>query len=182
MNPFELNVADLRRSRATEREVEISATVDWGLELSRIALEPAGGPNLLARLMLTPVGGGLMAHGLATFTVRHSCHRCLDEWTEEMEAPISAMFAPASSDDDDETFPLSDVIDLEPAVRDDVLLAMPLSPTCPDGCRSELVAGGETGLNTTAPADENSADGIPEDSTGETSPFAVLRDLLERDD
>lgn len=179
MNPFELNVADLRRSRANERNVEIAANVDWGLELTRLEPGQADEPNLVVRLTLSPIGGGLMAHGTGAFRARHSCHRCLEEWTEEMEVPISAMFSTRTDDADDETFPLADVIDLEPAVRDDVLLALPLSPTCPDGCAAELVAGAETGLNTTAPADENSADGIPDDPIGEGSPFSVLRDLLE---
>ena len=51
---------------------------------------------------------------------------------------MSAMFRP-SPEKTTRTFLLGDVIDLEPALRDDVLLAMPISPTCPDGCDRNLV-------------------------------------------
>ena len=182
MSPFEINVADLRRSRAQEREIELSAAVDWGLELSKVDAAADRGDNLLAQLTLSPIGGGLLVHGVAKFVAKHTCHRCLNEWTEPVIAPVSAMFTFRSAAEDDETFPLEDVIDLEPALRDDVLLAMPLSPTCPDGCDLQLGDGAENGLNTTAPAEPSSADGIPEDHVDEGSPFSVLRDLLEPDD
>lgn len=182
MNPFEINVADLRRSHASEREIELSAPVDWGLELSKVDQPDPGTDNLTATLTLSPIGGGLLVHGTAEFVARHSCHRCLDEWTEQVTAPVSAMFSLRSGLDDDETFPLGDIIDLEPALRDDVLLAMPLSPTCPDGCKMQLGEGTQNGLNTTAPAEPGSADGTPEEQGDEGSPFSVLRDLLEPDD
>jgi len=182
MNVFEINVADLRRSRAHEREIDMTANVDWSLELSRIEKADPGTDNLTAKVMLSPIGGGLLVHGTATFAVVHTCHRCLEEWTEPVIAPVSAMFTPRSAVEDDETFLLGDVIDLEPALRDDVLLAMPISPTCPDGCDLQLGLGGQNDLNTTAPAEPGSADGIPEDQSDEGSPFSVLRDLLEPDD
>ena len=59
------------------------------------------------------------------------------------------------------------VIDLEPFLRDDTLLGLPLLPICSETCEG-LVSTSETGLNTDPP-------GEPDD-TG--SPFAVLRDLL----
>lgn len=178
MNPFEINVADLRRARAAERNITVAGRVDWGLELSKIEPTPDANDNLTAALTLTPISGGLLVHGIANIDVRHTCHRCLEEWTEQLEVPISAMYTVGSSGDDDETFPLGDTIDLEPALRDDVLLAMPLSPTCPDGCDPELVDMLQKRLNTTAPAEEFSAEGIPEDLSDEGSPFSVLRDLL----
>ncbi|NND03366.1 MAG: DUF177 domain-containing protein [Acidimicrobiia bacterium] len=182
MNPFEINVADLRRSRAQEREIDLAAKVDWALELSQVDAGEPGADNLTAQLTLSPIGGGLLVHGTAAYAARHTCHRCLEEWTEPISAPVSAMFTPRSAADDDQTFPLGDVIDLEPALRDDVLLAMPMSPTCPDGCDLQLGVVEENGLNTTAPAEPGSADGIPEDQGNEGSPFSVLRDLLEPED
>lgn len=182
MNPFQINVSDLRRSRADEREIEVAANVDWALELSRVEPSPQGSDNLHAKLTLSPIGGGLLVHGTASFLARHTCHRCLEDWTEQVAAPVSAMFSARAGAEDEEMFPLGDVIDLEPALRDDVLLSMPLSPTCPDGCDPQLGLGGQTDLNTTAPAEPGSADGIPEDQIDEGSPFSVLRDLLDPDD
>ena len=130
--------------------------------------------------MQRTIGGGLFVSGTAKIEARHSCHRCLTEWTEATDVPISAMFSSRSAEDDEQTFPLSDVIDLEAPIRDDVLLAMPISPTCPDGCDPQLVGSQENGLNTAAPAEPSSADGAQDVSdVDEGSPFSVLRDLLE---
>lgn len=181
MTPFEIHVADLLRSSAAPRSVEVAATVDWELDLSRVAPDPAGGPNLHLDLTLTPVGGGLLVAGTSFFVARHTCHRCLDEWTEPMEVPISALFS-TQHDTDDVVFPLADIIDLEPAVRDDVLVAMPVAPTCPAGCAAQLVGDAENGLNTPAAAGDDPAEDVPEDPDREGSPFAVLRDLLDRGD
>ena len=120
MNPFEIRVADLRRSRAAERDIELDVAVDWQLDLSRVDPDPAGAPNLHLALILTPVVGGLLVHGSGTCTARHTCHRCLNEWTEPMTVPISALFADMAQDDD-EVFPLGDTIAIETAVRDDVV-------------------------------------------------------------
>ena len=191
MSNFVVNVADLRRSTAAEREIEVTATVDWAAELSRIAM--GEGDNLLARLRLTPVGGGLMVHGTAEVRAVHFCHRCLEEYGEDMEIPVSALFS-FNADGDGETFPLGDTIDLEPMLRDDILTAMPMSPTCPQGCAVQLGAEQENGLNTAASAEDASADGVDDDSAAdeadkavdervyEGSPFAVLRDLLDDGD
>jgi uncharacterized protein len=180
MDAFEINVADLRRARARERDLELTARVDWALELSQVEPSANGTDNVWAALTLSPIGGGLFVSGTAKLVARHACHRCLTEWTESMEVPISAMFAARSAEDDEETFPLTDVISLEAPIRDDVLLAMPISPTCPDGCHVQLVGSPENDLNTSAPAEPASADGAQDVSdVDEGSPFSVLRDLLE---
>jgi uncharacterized protein len=181
MNPFEIRVADLRRSRAVERDIELDVAVDWGLELSTLEKDPKVAANLNLVLTLSPVVGGLLVHGTGTSTVHHTCHRCLNEWTEPMTVAISALFGELA-DEDDEVFPLGDTIDIETAVRDDVLVAMPLVPTCPDDCSPQLVGTEENGLNTPAPAGDDSADGTPEGPVDEGSPFSVLRDLLDRGD
>lgn len=181
MNPFEIRVVDLRRSRAEERDVEFDVLVDWGLELSRLEQNPDGTPNLKLALTLSPVAGGLLVHGGATCTVRHTCRRCLIEWIEPMTVTISALFAD-EADEAGEVFPLGDTIDIETAVRDDVLLAMPLVPTCPDDCSPQLVGTDENDLNTPAAAGEDSVGGVPAGSEDEGSPFSVLRDLLDQGD
>lgn len=182
MSPFLINVADLRRARAGERAVEIRSKVDWAAGMSRIEVAPGGGENLLVEVTLSPLTGGLLVHGTAEFVGRHSCHRCLEEWVEPMVVPISAMFT-VDPPEADGTFPLGDEIDLESAVRDDVLVAMPLSPTCPEGCELQLVGIEENGLNTGAPVERGSAIGEQEAvDLDEGSPFSVLKGLLDPGD
>ncbi len=182
MNQFEVNVSDLRRTHATEREINMEATVDWALELSKVEAASGGEPNIDVAVTVTPVGGGLLVAGEADFDARHTCHRCLEEWTEPMVAAISAMFSPRAGEDDEGMFLLTDTIDLETPIRDDVLLAMPLIPTCPGGCATQLVDNQENGLNTSGSTEVGSVDGNPEDADGEGSPFSVLRYLLDPGD
>ncbi len=82
MNQFEVNVSDLRRTHSTEREINMEATVDWALELSKVEAASGGEPNIDVAVTVTPVGGGLLVAGEADFDARHTCHRCLEEWTE----------------------------------------------------------------------------------------------------
>jgi uncharacterized protein len=164
-----------------ERDLELDVAVDWRLELSGVEPFSSGGTNLSLALTLSPAAGGLLVHGTGTFVARHTCHRCLSDWTEPMTVPISALFA-GVADEDGEVFQLGDTIDIETAVRDDVLTAMPLVPACPDDCARQLVGTEENDLNTAAAAGDDSADGTPEGPAGEGSPFSVLRDLLDQGD
>jgi uncharacterized protein len=96
----------------------------------------------------------------------HACHRCNATWQETIEVPLGEMIE--SSRDAD--YPLDgEVADLEIPVRDAVVLALPLLPTCRPDC---LGLCGRCGadLNTGA------CPGHDEDSS---SPFAGLRELLE---
>jgi uncharacterized protein len=82
------------------------------------------------------------------------------------------MFVPHRSDDEDvesEDYELDgDAIDLESMLRDEVILAMPMVPTCRDGC-SGVVAMLQSDLNTLPPEGESESG----------SPFAVLQDLFD---
>lgn len=64
------------------------------------------------------------------------CRRCLEIVTEPLEIDITASFLPNLSDDDDaEAYPIdADVIDVGEVVREELMLALPLSPLCQDGC------------------------------------------------
>jgi len=162
-SPFVVTIAELRRERARPKPVEIDEAVDWQLDLARILPDPP----LRAQLTLEPVNGGIMVEGSVEAAVRHTCHRCLDEWTGEVAAHVAQLFVAADGEDVDYEID-GPAIDLEPLIRDEVLLALPLVPTCPEGCAG-VVDGTKSGLNTPT----------PDDIGDSSSPFAVLKDLLE---
>jgi uncharacterized protein len=138
--------------------------VEWGIELSQVVLEPP----LHADLELTPVSGGVLVRGSVDVTIGHVCHRCLDEWEQELTIEVAQLFQPESrADEEDDYVFAGDELDLEPMLRDEVLLAMPLAPTCSDDCRG-LVEASESDLNS----------GSADEGEEPTSPFAVLQDLL----
>jgi DUF177 domain-containing protein len=157
-SPFIVDVADLVGREAPPRHEHFDVAVDWGLELSRVHPDPP----LVADLVLTSLPGGILARGTLHYVVDHTCRRCLAEYRQKVDLPIMGLF---EDEPDEESYPIDGIhVDLEPFIRDEVLLALPMLPQCPDGC-AEVVSTPETDLNTDFPERAN-------------SPFAVLRDLL----
>ena len=110
-----------------------------------LATVPVGSPVEL-ELRLESVMEGVLVTGTADIHVDAECARCLDplEWDEAVD--FSELFVYADTDDragavaelgDDED-PLpgirDDLIDLEPTLRDAVVLGLPLSPVCREEC------------------------------------------------
>ncbi len=100
---------------------------------------PAGAP-LVLELRIESVTEGVLLTGAVTADVRGECGRCLDEFSAPFSAEIVELFAyPASLTDEttdaDEVQRLEDdLIDLEPVVRDVVVLALPITPLCRPDC------------------------------------------------
>lgn len=165
-SPFVLTVSDLLGRDASPRAERVEASVDWAIEMSKVAPEPP----LAADLMLHPVSGGIAVTGQVRFTTEDTCFRCLEVTVTDRSATIGALFD--KNDDDDESYPLEGHdIDVEQMLRDEVLLAIPLTFSCPDGCE-QVVSSAQNDLNTDPSGDEGES----------RSPFAVLKDLLEPED
>jgi uncharacterized protein len=77
---------------------------------------------------------------LVTATVRAplvgECARCLDLFATATEVRFTELFAYEAGDDDadDEYLLDGDLLDLEPALRDALVLELPLAPLCADDC------------------------------------------------
>lgn len=161
VSPFRFPVPDLLGEGGHRREVVVDATIDWALELSRV------GPGIQGDFTLEGASGGLLVRGRVVTQATHTCHRCLTDFTESMAMSLTEVLGLA---EDPDGYPLDgEVADLEPPIRDAVLLALPLAPTCHPGCRGLCArCGGD--LNTgSCPGHEDEVD----------SPFASLRELLE---
>ena len=101
------------------------------LELSRVPVEHP----IEANLLLESVVEGILVTGPLHGTIRFSCARCLKTFEQPFALEVSELFAPHAAEDDDE-YPLGPegAIDIEPMVRDAVLLSMPFSPLCKPEC------------------------------------------------
>ncbi len=166
-SPFLVNVADLLRRQGAERRHQVAVPVDYRVEQART--EGAG--DLTGEFVLRAIPGGIMVEGVVTVPAVLSCYRCVTEWEEEVVTRIRELVA-TDPDADTDYHVNRDVVDLEPLVRDEVTLALPLLPLCRPDCRGLCPAcGGD--LNTGACPGH---DDVP------TSPFAGLRDLLETQD
>jgi uncharacterized protein len=113
------------------------APPELGLELARVA----PGAQLLLDLRMEAVVEGVLVSGTVTAPVTGECGRCLDPVTDEITVEVQELFAypdsatDTSADEDEVRRLTGDLLDLEPVVRDAIVLALPLSPLCGPDCR-----------------------------------------------
>jgi uncharacterized protein len=86
---------------------------------------------------LEAVHEGVLVTGTASAPVVGECARCLEPLTSEVEASFQELYRyePSPEEDEDDVLLLDgDLLDLEPVLRDAVVLALPLAPLCSDDC------------------------------------------------
>ena len=131
--PLVLDTRELGRRAGAMRRVQrtIDAPDGWELELVRV---PAGS-SVELDLRLESVVDGVLVSGTVEVTVSAECGRCLDPLEERLVVDVQELFAYERTDPDDEQ-PLlvGDFIDVEPLIRDAVVLGLPLNPVCAPDC------------------------------------------------
>ncbi|MFP3987659.1 DUF177 domain-containing protein [Streptomyces sp. E11-3] len=147
-NPLVFDTHELgRRPGALQRLTRtIQAPKDFGLQ--GVIGTPEGDPVEL-ELRLESVMEGVLVTGTARARVEGECVRCLEPLERELVADFQEMFSYPDADDrgrskqaepgddaeDDDMTPLEDgMFDLEPVLRDAVVLALPMQPVCQDDC------------------------------------------------
>ncbi|MGI5322424.1 YceD family protein [Actinomadura nitritigenes] len=135
--PLVLDTRALSRQPGSSREMRLSvpAPENFGVEMVGV---PEGAAIELD-LRLEAVLEGVLVTGTATVPLEGECARCLDPIASTFEADFQELFVypdtrSGGNADDDELRLEDDLIDLEPVLRDAVLLALPLSPLCRDDC------------------------------------------------
>ena len=100
---------------------------------------PEGAP-LELDLRLESVTEGVLVTGTVTAPLTGECGRCLDPVDDDLEVEVCELFAyPNSATDEtteqDEVYRIEgDLLDVEPVVRDAVVLALPWTPLCRPDC------------------------------------------------
>jgi uncharacterized protein len=110
----------------------VPAPADLG---SGVVGVPAGS-DVELELRLESVVEGVLVTGTARVHVEGECVRCLDPVSSEQEVRLQELyFYPDQDVDDEEAERLEgDLVDLEPLLRDAVVLALPFRPVCRDDC------------------------------------------------
>ena len=165
--PLVVGIADLRRSPGTRRRFEREVVLG-GLGITTAAVPD--GAEIGVDLVLETMLPGLVASGTITVPWEGECRRCLGPVRAETIVEVREIFDPHPIEG--ETYPLGeDLVDLEPMIRDAVLLALPLAPLCGPECQ-----GPAPDLFPTGPADgSGSLDG---DEQPVSDPrWAALADL-----
>jgi uncharacterized protein len=139
-----LDTHELGRRAGAMKVVQTSVEAPADLGIGVIGV-PLGSPIELD-LRLESVVEGVLVSGSATVEVRGECVRCLGEVSDELEVAIQELYVyPGVEPDDDLASRLEgDLIDLEPLLRDDVVLDLPFQPLCRDDCSGLCV---ECGAN-----------------------------------
>lgn len=93
------------------------------------------GSDVELDVRLEAVLEGVVVSGTARTALTGECVRCLDPLSESLETDFAELFVHPGREGDDETRWLEDdLIDLEPVLRDAVVLLLPLQPVCEDDC------------------------------------------------
>ncbi|MEV7226516.1 MULTISPECIES: YceD family protein [Polymorphospora] len=137
-SPLVLDTRELPRRPGALRTVKrvVPAPADLGLELIGVP----EGADLDLDLRLESVSEGVLVSGTVSGSVQGECGRCLRAIGDSLTVTVQELYAYENSTtdettDEDEVGRLQgDLIDLEPALRDAVVLALPTNPLCRDDC------------------------------------------------
>jgi uncharacterized protein len=136
--PLVLDTRELGRRPGSQRKVSFTAPApaDLGIEVLRV---PEGSP-VEFDLRLEAVMEGVLVTGTARADLTGECARCLEPLDDEVEVDFQELFAYEGSDtatdagDDDASRLEGDLLDLEPLLRDAVVLSLPFQPLCREDC------------------------------------------------
>lgn len=141
--PLVLDTRELGRRAGSSHTVTrtAEAPADLGIEVLRV---PESSPVHLD-LRLEAVMEGVLVSGAATVALEGECVRCLEAIDDQLEVDLQELYVYADQVDsarehgdaelEDQTSRLQDdLIDLEPLLRDAVVLALPFQPLCEDDC------------------------------------------------
>ncbi|WP_459982683.1 YceD family protein [Nocardioides sp. AN3] len=137
--PLVLDTRELGRRAGSQRELTrtVPAPADLGIEVLAV---PAGSP-LELDLRLEAVMDGVLVTGEAHAALEGECVRCLEPLTDEVDVSFQELYlyddtrdAASLEEGEDVSVLDADLLDLEPVLRDAVVLALPFQPLCSEDC------------------------------------------------
>jgi uncharacterized protein len=135
--PLVLDTRELGRRPGSMHGVSrtVPAPADLGIEVLRVP----EGSQVDLDLRLEAVMEGVLVTGTARAGLEGECVRCLGPITDELEVDLQELYVyddrDHDPDEDDEVSMLQDdLLDLEPLLRDAVVLALPFQPLCQPDC------------------------------------------------
>ena len=143
---FDMRSLSRQAGSARARQLVVPAPEDLRLELARVP----GGADVELDLRFEAVTEGILVTGSATAPLVGECARCLAPLASTVTASFTELYLYDGHDQhdgddqhewhdeyeepDEERYLDGDLLDLEQAFRDAVVLALPMSPLCRDDC------------------------------------------------
>ncbi|MGH3025862.1 MAG: YceD family protein [Gaiellaceae bacterium] len=136
--PLVVDTRDLPRRPGSMRTVSRTVAAPAGFSGELVGV--AEGSDLALDLRLESVSEGVLVSGTVSVMLTGECARCLDPLTSKLEVDVMQLFVypgrelESDADDDEIGLLVDDYLDLEPVLRDAVVLALPLAPVCREDC------------------------------------------------
>jgi uncharacterized protein len=147
LQSLSVDVSELLRRPGASESVQ-SDQVLGGIEVPLARVR--GDSPMHLDLLLEALVDGIHLSGTVAGSAAIECRRCLKDFEVPLEVGMDELFVYPGEAESDDLYQVEDEhIDLEPAVRDSVMLALPLNPLCRDDCK---------GLCSTCGADLNETD------------------------
>ncbi len=138
---------ELGRRPGAMKKVSRTVPAPADLGLAGVIGVPEGG-DVRLELRLESVMEGVLVTGTGSAAVRGECVRCLEPIGRELDTDFQELYSypdagerfggvsgePAGDDEEQELVLIDELFDLQPVLRDAVVLALPLQPVCQDDC------------------------------------------------
>jgi uncharacterized protein len=137
--PLVIDTRELGRRPGSMRVLQttVPAPADLSIEVIGVPV----GAELTLDLRLESVMEGVLVSGTVVAPLTGECGRCLDPVQDELEIDLAELFAYEDSttsetadDEEDVSFMVGDFLDLEPVLRDAIVVELPLTPLCSPDC------------------------------------------------
>ena len=129
-----IDTHELGRRVGAMKEIQRIAEAPDGIGTDVIGVPP--GSSVEFELRLESVVEGVLVTGAAEVTLTGQCGRCLESISFDEEIDLQELYLyPDKEPDDEEASRLEDdLLDLEPLLRDTVVLDLPYTPLCRPDC------------------------------------------------
>ncbi|WP_298130950.1 DUF177 domain-containing protein [Micropruina sp.] len=129
-----IDTHELGRRVGAMKEIQRIAEAPDGIGTDVIGVPP--GSSIEIELRLESVVEGVLVTGTAEVTLTGQCGRCLEPISFDEEIDLQELYLyPDKEPDDEEASRLEDdLLDLEPLLRDTVVLDLPYTPLCRPDC------------------------------------------------
>ena len=146
-DPWKVDLRELGRRAGSMRDLErsVPAREGWGVEMIGVPEDAL----VELHLRLESVMEGVLVTGEVVAPVTGQCARCLEPIEDTLTLDVQELYAyegsttEATSEEDEVRRIDGERLDLAPLVRDAVVLALPLSPTCTPDCSGLCVDCGQ---------------------------------------
>jgi uncharacterized protein len=133
-SPLVINTHELGRRPGSMRTLHLTVPAPTYLGIDLIGVPP--GSPVEVQLRLEAVMEGVLATGRAHVLLSGECARCLEAIEDGLDVELQELYVyPESDAEEDEVSRLEgELLDLEPLLRDSVVLALPFRPVCSEDC------------------------------------------------